>query len=175
VPEAISDKPRRGAIKADALKADVIRQFRELSHHIENNHHPEEHLLAKGMQKDERFKNIQLTLTEFHIISCIGDNGRANQTQISKTLNLTNAGVYKNTLKLTEKQVIEALKLPTNKKEVYYRLTGLGEEIYKLHSEVHRVAEQDFFERLSNWTNRDLAAVSRFLLEFDMFDECRER
>jgi DNA-binding MarR family transcriptional regulator len=164
VPEAISDKYRN---KADALKADVVRQFRELSHHIENSHHPEERLLEESMQKNGKLKNLQLTLTEFHVIACIGDSGQANQTLISKCLNITNAGVYKNILKLAEKKLIETLKLPNNKKEVHYRLTLLGEEIYKLHSELHRIIEHDFLERLSGFTVKELSTVSRFLSEFD--------
>jgi DNA-binding MarR family transcriptional regulator len=172
VPEVTSDKRSRLKInKTEILKADVIRQFRELSHHIENNEHPEERLLELEMRKVEQLKDVQLTLTELHIISSIGDNGQANQTQISKALNLTSAGIYKNALKLLEKQIISALKLPTNKKEVYYRLTALGGEIYKLHSELHKVAEQNFLERLNNFTYRELDAISRFLTEFDYTKE----
>jgi DNA-binding MarR family transcriptional regulator len=176
VPEAISDNsahPRKTR-KSDALKSEVIKRFGELAHHIENNHHPEEYLLAKAMQRVEKLKELRLSLTEFHIISCIGDNGQANQTLVSKSVNLSNAGVYKNTLKLSDKKVIKLEKLPNNKKEVHYRLTPLGEELYRIHSEMHRITEQNFMERLSGFTIRELASINRFLSEFDMFADLKE-
>ncbi|EPZ57316.1 marR family protein [[Clostridium] sordellii ATCC 9714] len=51
---------------------------------------------------------------------------------------MTRGAMSKLTKKLMKKGVIESYQKPDNKKEIYFRLTEQGKEVYKTHEKLHK-------------------------------------
>ncbi|AAK78739.1 DNA-binding MarR family transcriptional regulator [Clostridium acetobutylicum] len=76
--------------------------------------------------------------SEVHYIECIGKNVDSNVTKLAKSLYMTRGAISKMTKKLIEKNIVESYQKADNKKEIYFRLTEKGHEIYKLHENLHK-------------------------------------
>ena len=51
---------------------------------------------------------------------------------------MTRGAMSKITKKLLKKGIIESYQKPDNKKEIYFRLTEQGKEVYKIHEKLHK-------------------------------------
>ncbi|CQR59004.1 MarR family transcriptional regulator [Paenibacillus riograndensis] len=76
--------------------------------------------------------------SEIHCIESIGRNVDSNVTKLAESLYMTRGAISKITKKLVEKGLIESYQKPDNKKEIYFRLTGQGEVINKIHEDLHK-------------------------------------
>ncbi|MDU1314802.1 MAG: MarR family transcriptional regulator [Clostridium septicum] len=76
--------------------------------------------------------------SEVHCIEYIGKNEDSNVTKLSAAFRMTTGGITKITKKLLEKNFIESYRKPNNKKEIYFRLTKQGEEIFITHEKLHK-------------------------------------
>ncbi|SHI23346.1 DNA-binding transcriptional regulator, MarR family [Sporobacter termitidis DSM 10068] len=81
--------------------------------------------------------------SEVDCIEHIGRNADSNVTKLAETLYMTRGAISKITKKLIKKGMIESYQKPENKKEIYFKLTGQGESIHKIHEALH----QEFRER----------------------------
>lgn len=75
---------------------------------------------------------------EVHYIECIGSHSESNVTKIAEVLYMTRGAISKMTKKLENKGLIESYQKPDNKKEIYFRLTKSGQEIYDIHEKLHK-------------------------------------
>ncbi|MFW5434960.1 MarR family transcriptional regulator [Paenibacillus apiarius] len=107
---------------------------------------------------------LDLILSEIHLIACIGEYGPINVTMISEKTNLTKGSVTRISKKLLKLDLIKRQQLIDNKKEVYFRLTGKGEKLHKIHNRLHQEIEQRFMVFLDKYTPEQLA-FSRELLQ----------
>ncbi|CEH29160.1 transcriptional regulator [Aneurinibacillus migulanus] len=107
---------------------------------------------------------LDLTLSEIHLIACIGNYGPINVTMISEKTNLTKGSVTRISKKLLKLDLIKRQQLLDNKKEVYFRLTGKGEKLHNIHNRLHQDIEQRFMGFLDKYTPEQLA-FSRELLQ----------
>lgn len=80
--------------------------------------------------------------SEVHYIECIGRNSDFNVTKLAEHLYMTRGAISKMTKKFMEKGIIESYQKQDNKKEIYFRLTEKGNEIYKIHDDLHREFRQ---------------------------------
>ncbi|CEJ73539.1 transcriptional regulator [[Clostridium] sordellii] len=76
--------------------------------------------------------------SEVHCIEYIGRNVDTNVTKLSEYFYMTRGAMSKLTKKLMKKGVIESYQKPDNKKEIYFRLTEQGKEVYKTHEKLHK-------------------------------------
>ncbi|KEI77735.1 MarR family transcriptional regulator [Clostridium botulinum A2 117] len=76
--------------------------------------------------------------SEVHCIEYIGGNEDSNVTLLAESFYMTRSAISKLTKKLIQKGLIESYRKPDNKKEIYFRLTGQGNDIYKVHGELHK-------------------------------------
>lgn len=76
--------------------------------------------------------------SEVHYIEYIGKNAESNVTKLAECFYMTRGAISKMTKKLIQKGVIESYQKPDNKKEIYFKLTKKGREIYKVHEELHK-------------------------------------
>ncbi|MEK4663048.1 MarR family transcriptional regulator [Priestia sp. FSL H7-0729] len=75
--------------------------------------------------------------SEVHCIEYIEKNVDPNVTKLAESLYMTKGAISKLTKKLMEKGLIECYQKPDNKKEIYFRLTEQGKEIYNIHEDLH--------------------------------------
>lgn len=76
--------------------------------------------------------------SEVHCIEYIGRNVDTNVTKLAEYFYMTRGAMSKLTKKLMKKGVIESYQKPDNKKEIYFRLTEQGKEVYKTHEKLHK-------------------------------------
>jgi DNA-binding MarR family transcriptional regulator len=76
--------------------------------------------------------------SEVHCIEYIGRNVDSNVTKLAESFYMTRGAISKISKKLIKKGIIESYQKPDNKKEIYFRLTSQGKEIYKTHEELHK-------------------------------------
>jgi len=76
--------------------------------------------------------------SEVHCIEYIENNADSNVTQLAEAFYVTRGAISRMTKKLINKGLIESYQKSENKKEIYFRLTEQGKEIYKIHEELHK-------------------------------------
>lgn len=81
--------------------------------------------------------------SEVHCIESIGKTTDPNVTQLAESLYMTRGAISKITKKLLKKGLIERYQKPENKKEIYFRLTQQGQQVFDLHEKLH----EEFQER----------------------------
>lgn len=75
---------------------------------------------------------------EVHCIDLIEKVQYANVTKLSKAFRMTRGAISKLIQRLIKAGAIEAYQKPENKKEIYYKLTEFGREIYLKHEKLHQ-------------------------------------
>ena len=73
-----------------------------------------------------------------HCIEAIQELNEPNVRRLTEALFMTRGAVSKLTKRLEQRGLIESYKNPDNKKEVYFRLTEAGTEIYQIHEDLHK-------------------------------------
>ncbi len=89
--------------------------------------------------------------TEMHCIDSIGKINNPNVTKIAQSMNLTKAAISKILKKLITKKAVYIYKNPYNKKETYYKLTKIGQEVFDKHLKMHET-----------WCEKDKSFFSQF-------------
>jgi DNA-binding MarR family transcriptional regulator len=116
--------------------------------------------------------------SEAHCIEYIKKNADPNVTKLAEAFYMTSGAMSKTTKKLIKKGLIESYQRPDNKKEVYFRLTGQGEAVYKTHDELHKefqkrdkaVFEQiteEQFDSMLNFFERYSAHLDAEIMKLD--------
>ncbi len=126
-------------------------------------HKQEEHM--KG--NDERFLRETgvsgMSLSELHVIQCIGKKGLMNVTAITEEMGMTKGAISKICTKLFNKQFVEKMKMLDNQKEIFFRLTDNGNGIYMAHEKLHQQAEEKWLLLLNQYTEEELSLIQRFV------------
>ncbi|MED2761060.1 MarR family transcriptional regulator [Bacillus thuringiensis] len=76
--------------------------------------------------------------SEVHCIEYIENNADSNVTQLAEAFYVTRGAISRMTKKLVQKGLVESYQKSENKKEIYFRLTEQGKEIYKIHENLHK-------------------------------------
>lgn len=141
----------------------TLRQIEILSDIRTLFHKKEEHM--KG--NDELFLRETgvsgMSLSELHVIQCIGTKGLMNVTAITEEMGMTKGAISKICTKLFNKQFVEKMKMLDNQKEIFFRLTDSGNEIYMAHEKLHQQAEEKWLLLLDQYTEEELSFIQRFV------------
>ena len=76
--------------------------------------------------------------SEVHCIEYIENNADSNVTQLAEAFYVTRGAISRMTKKLIQKALLKATKSQKIRKEIYFRLTEQGKEIYKIHENLHK-------------------------------------
>ncbi|MGZ9583069.1 MarR family transcriptional regulator [Paenibacillus marinisediminis] len=122
----------------------------------------ERHNLIKTME-EKKFKFMrENTFMEVHCIDFIERMQDANVTKLANAFQVTRGAISKVTKRLIETGAIERYQKPENKKEIYFKLTDIGREIYWEHEKMHQTRiERDsgYFSQLSNEEKDNLTQI----------------
>ncbi len=112
---------------------------------------------------------INYTFTEMHCIDFIGKTENPNVTKIAQSMKLTKAAISKIIKKLLAKNAVKTYKNSDNKKETYYKLTKIGQEVFEKHQNMHKMwYEKD--EAFFNLFNKeDLDKTLEILEKYTQF------
>jgi DNA-binding MarR family transcriptional regulator len=100
--------------------------------------------------------------SEVHLLDTIKEHEGAKASEIAGYLGLTNGAISQGTKKLLDKGLVEDYKLPNNRKEVFFRLTPLGEKVYRGHKEHHGKMDIGFSQYRAGLSEKDLQVICNF-------------
>ncbi len=106
-------------------------------------------------------------ISEMHCIDFIQTTEAPNVTKLAKKMNITKGGISKMIKKLIKKNAIETYSSESNKKEIYYRLTARGMEVFHAHEKIHNdwcLKESAFFD---NFTEAELQPAINLLEKYN--------
>lgn len=108
-------------------------------------------------------------VSEIHCIDLIGKIEKPNVTKISQRMNMTRGAISKISKKLLNNNLIDKYRNPENDKEIYFKLTELGERLYKDHEIKHKQWEERNNEFFKNIDKEEQEIVANFLKKFNSY------
>ncbi|CAM3787358.1 MarR family transcriptional regulator [Xenorhabdus thuongxuanensis] len=129
---------------------------------------------TKGRSNEKTLSEYGLSgysLSELHVIQCIGKSVLLNITSISQALGMTKGAISKICAKLLQRSIVEKLKMVDNQKETYFSLTDEGKQIFATHEKLHQQAEARWLQILENYSPEELITIKRFIA--DIVDHIR--
>jgi len=105
----------------------------------------------------------EMTVMELHVIDAIGRLEPVNGITISKQFGILKGSVSKITRRLVGRKLLQTEFLPNNKKEILYRTTPLGKELFNLHHAMHQQIERSATQFLQKYESGELEFVIRIL------------
>lgn len=106
-----------------------------------------------------------MTLMELHVLDAVGQLEPVNGITISKHFGIFKGTVSKITRRLAAKNLIRKEFLPHNKKEILFKTTPLGKEIFHLHQALHRQMKIGVVQFLQKYDDQELQFLARALRE----------
>ncbi|MDR1468757.1 MAG: MarR family transcriptional regulator [Spirochaetaceae bacterium] len=100
---------------------------------------------------------------EVHMLETIKVYEGANVGELARRLGMTSGAVSQVTKKLLDKGLIEAYKKPGNRKEVFSRLTALGEQVCEGHLKHHENMLAVLREFISRLDEKEAQGICDFL------------
>jgi DNA-binding MarR family transcriptional regulator len=118
----------------------------------------------------ENFNNPKLaellqdsTFMMLRVLDAIGRLEPVNGITISKQFRIPKGSVSKVTRRLIAKKLIKTQSLPNNKKEILYRTTPLGKELFQAHRAFDEQMEKGFIQFLQKYDEDELRFIIRVL------------
>lgn len=102
-------------------------------------------------------------MSSIHVIECIGNHEPINNIGIATRMNLSKANITKITRKLTQDELIRRFQLADNKKEVYFKLTAKGKQVFELHETLHSKKKQQFYDLIDDFSDDKQKIILEFL------------
>ena len=134
--------------------------------------------IASMLQRQEMLTKLtenvcleEYSYSETHCIDYIGKTELPNVTKIADNMQMTRGAISKMTKKLLAKGLIEKYTLESNKKEVYFKLTESGMELYKEHEKRHKLWEQRDSKFLERYSPEEIRIIGKFMNEFNRYLE----
>jgi DNA-binding MarR family transcriptional regulator len=128
----------------------------------------------------QHFENPQIadllqdsTIMMLRVLDAIGRLEPVNGITISKQFRIPKGSVSKATRRLIAKKLIKTESLPNNKKEILYRTSALGKELFEVHRAFDEQMEKRFIQFLKRYKEEELRLVVRILqdaTEIDFLD-----
>lgn len=131
----------------------------------------------KNLVNDKIFPEIlkynsnlkDISITEFHVISCIGNEEKVNGIKLSKKTGMTRGGISKVVSNLIKKGLIISYKDGVNKKKIFYKLTPLGEMINEIHNNKHKERNKELMNKINKYTKQEKDIILRFIKDLQFF------
>ncbi|MDQ0724230.1 DNA-binding MarR family transcriptional regulator [Paenibacillus sp. W4I10] len=136
---------------------EVLEAVRDIQIKFQAEDDEEKEWLLKNSPNSEVQELVQeMTVTMLHVLDAIGTLEPVNGITISKQFGFSKGTVSKITKRLVQKNIILPEYLPDNKKEVLFRMTELGQGIYRLHQAMHQQIDLGANRFLQRYTEDEL-------------------
>lgn len=143
------------------LHKDIINKLMQLTHKKNETSLIKTQWLQKQITKLSI--SDQITLSEIHVLNCIGRYPSLNVTCISDELSMTKGGISKICFRLEQKKFITRLPRSINKKETYFCLTAVGKKLWNFHRTFENKIEKKYLYILQKYKKADLIIIYKFL------------
>lgn len=120
------------------------------------------------LNKDKMEDSLKgYTSTEVHCIEYIENNSDSNVTKLAETFYMTRGAISKLTQKLIKKGLIVSYQKSDNKKEIYFKLTQQGKEIYNIHADLHKEFQERDKAVFEQVTEEQFDSVLSFVKKYN--------
>ncbi|GAA6817541.1 MarR family transcriptional regulator [Helicobacter pylori] len=106
------------------------------------------------------------TATEVHCVEAIQEIDNPNVQKLSRELYMTRGAISKLTKKLLAKELIESYQRDDNKKEIYYKLTTKGYEVFAIHERLHAQFQERDRKVFENVKDEQYDAMLSFIEQY---------
>lgn len=131
-------------------------------------------LLAEHLEKQDTLSKLTekeflhgYGYSEIHCIDAIGTLDMPNVTKIANRLKMTRGAISRMAKKQISQGLVESYSLEGNKKEIYFRLTKKGEELFNEHKQRHKMWEKRDSEFFNKYSEDKLSEICTFFEEFN--------
>ena len=148
--------------------AALIAEILAVSSKVLKRFEPDEEAMKQCMaQLAHNPLTLELIEESTHTILCvlqeIGRSEPVNGITISKQAQIPKGTVSKMTRQLLAKELITKESLPNNQKEILFRLTPLGKELYLTHHVIVQQIERNIVQFLKKYESSELLLITRVL------------
>lgn len=141
----------------EQLIDEVLKAVKDIQIKFQSEDDEEKEWLLQNSPNSEVQELIEeMTVTMLHVLDAIGTLEPVNGITISKQFGFSKGTVSKITKRLVHKEIILPEYLPDNKKEVLFRMTELGQDIYRLHQAMHQQIDLGAYRFLRRYTEDEL-------------------
>jgi DNA-binding MarR family transcriptional regulator len=146
----------------------LITEIMTLLSKVSEKFEPEDNEIKQWMVRNFRNPVIveilqDTTPTMLRVVDAIGRLEPVNGITISKQFRIPKGSVSKTTRRLIAKKLISKESLPNNRKEVLFRLTPLGRELFHAHRAFDQQMEKGFVQFLQRYDAEELRFMVRVL------------
>jgi DNA-binding MarR family transcriptional regulator len=96
------------------------------------------------------------------MIEAIHNYPQVNANELARILGVTNGAITQMANKLIKKGFVEMFRLNGNRKEVYYKLTSLGEVAYEGHEKYHAKIHGSFLRYLDELDEEKIETIINY-------------
>jgi DNA-binding MarR family transcriptional regulator len=146
------------------LISDILALLSALSDKFEPEASEMKQWMAQNVRNPAIVELLQdTTVLSLRTLDAIGRLEPVNGITISKQFGIPKGSVSKITRRLIARNLVSKAALPHNKKEILFRLTPLGRDLFHAHRAFDRQMEQGFVRFLQGYSADELALVARML------------
>ncbi len=147
-----------------AAIAEIMALLSKLSEQLKPENNETKQWMVQNSQNPKVAELLQdSTLMMLRVLDAIGQLEPVNGINISKQFRIPKGSVSKATRRLITKKLIKKESLPNNKKEVLFRLTPLGRELFDVHRAFDQQMERGFIRFLQKYDADQLQFIVRVL------------
>ena len=148
------------------LSTEVLALISRITERFESEEHEEWQWLARQSHDPQVVEILRDTTTMgLRIIDAIGRLEPVNGATISTQFRIPKGTVSKVTRRLVVRKLISLESLPNNRKEILFRLTPLGRELFEVHRAFDEQMERGFLQFLRRYDASELRLLVRVLRE----------
>ena len=146
------------------LSTEVLALISRITERFESEEHEEWQWLARQSHDPQVVEILRDTTTMgLRIIDAIGRLEPVNGATISTQFRIPKGTVSKVTRRLVARQLVSHESLPNNRKEILFRLTPLGRELFEVHRAFDEQMERGFLQFLRRYDASELRLLVRVL------------
>lgn len=159
-----ADDQAKGRDETALLAGQIIALMGKVTERFESEDREEWQWLAQHSQNPQTTELMRdMSVTAAHVIDAIGRLEPVNGITISAQFHIPKGTVSKVTRRLMAQKLVSSESLPNNKKEVLFRLTPLGRELFQVHRAFDDQMERGFTRFLQRYSPDELRQLVRVL------------
>jgi len=163
VPPSLSDS-KKNIDHSKPMIAEIMSLLSEVSEKFEPENLGMKQWIVQNFNNPKIAELLQdSTLMMLRVLDAIGRLEPINGITISKQFRIPKGSVSKATQRLIAKKLIKTESLPNNKKEILYRTTPLGKELFQAHRAFDEEMEKNFVQFLQKFDENELRFIVRIL------------
>jgi DNA-binding MarR family transcriptional regulator len=148
----------------EILIAEIMALLSRVSERLEPDNKQIKHWMRQHFDNPHIIEILQdSTFMMLRVLDAIGRLEPVNGITISKQFRIPKGSVSKATRRLIARRLIDTEYLPNNKKEVLFRLTPLGREVFEAHQAFDRQMEMGLVRFLERYDAGELSFLVRVL------------